>query len=108
MEFGSGTGIWPPPVTLTGRSQVGGVGVLVGVFVGVFVGVLVGVLVGVFVGVGVQAKTLGEFVVPPDTGRLILVSVPLALTLSVKKASAPPQGGAVSSMLPLQVSVAVP
>jgi hypothetical protein len=70
--------------------------------------VLVGVSVGVLVGVGVQARRFGEFVVLPDTGLLILVSVPLALTLSVKKASDPPQGGAVSSMLPVQVSVAVP
>src|SRR5260370_318388 len=58
MTFGSGTGIWPPPVTLTGRRQPGGVGVLLGVLVGEvaggFVCVLVGVLVAVLVGVLVE------------------------------------------------------
>jgi hypothetical protein len=103
-----------------------GVGVGVGGTVGVFVGVLVGVLVGepvgvgegvgvavnpgvgVIAGVGVQAKTLGEFVVLADTGRPKCKSVPLAATLSVMKVSLPLQGGAVSIRLPVQVSVPLP
>ncbi len=101
-----------------------GVGVLVGVCVGVTVGVAVaarvgvqvgeavgvpvGVPVGVSAGVGVQAKILGEFVVLAEIGRPVPVSVPLAATRSVMKVSLPPQAGAVSLRLPVQVSVALP
>jgi hypothetical protein len=84
------------------------VGVTVGDGVGVLVGVLVGVRVGVLVGVGVQAKILGEFVVLADSQSPEPASVPLASTRSVMKVSLPPQAGAVSLRLPVQVSVALP
>ncbi len=80
----------------------------VGVAVKVGAGVRVRPAVGVVAGVGVQAKTLGEFVVLDDTGRPARVSVAPAATLSVMKVSLPVQAGAVSFKLPVQVSVALP
>ncbi len=84
------------------------VAALVGVIVGEGVGVSVGLAVGVIAGVGVQAKTLGEFVVLADTGRPMPVSVPPAATRSVMKVSLKPQAGAVSLRLPVQLSIALP
>ena len=71
-----------------------------------FVGILVGVFVGVSAGVGVQARIVTWFVVAPDTERV--PSMPLALILSAKTWSLEVQAGAVSSTLPVQVSVPLP
>ncbi len=79
------------------------VGVFVGVSVGVFVGVSVGVFVGVSVGVGVQAETTTT---PPVLAFTVMpVSVPEPSTRSVKLQLLVWQPGAVSLMMPPQISV---
>lgn len=114
VGVGVEVGVGVPDGVLVGAC----VGVLVGVFVGVAdgvgvvvnggVGVRVGHAVGVIAGVGVQARILGEFVVPADRGMPERASVALASTRSVMNVSLPTQAGAISFRVPVHLSVALP